>query len=350
MYKASATASRPAKASCLERSFLIWLDPTDDVTRYPFGLLYVQCIMAMIIMRYEHLRRADLNLLQALVVLLEERHITKAAERCSLSQPAMSRTLERLRDTFSDELLVRHGRRYERTPRGDRLLAELGDLLPRLESLLQGDTFDPALCEERFRVAMTDHACVVLLPRLVDRMAHIAPRTRLEIVAWGDTRFEDAESGRLDLVLDIAGGPATLQSEPLYEDHFVCVVAATHPLRSRRVSLERYLNYPHIMVTVLSGQQTPVDGPLAALGRKRAVGLSIPYFAPAILALRRSKMILTVPNRMALQLARGPAFRTMLAPAEIRGFTYQMIWHPRLTMDPVHRWLRSQLLEIAPHL
>jgi DNA-binding transcriptional LysR family regulator len=303
--------------------------------------------MEMIIMRYEHIRRADLNLLQTLVVLLEEKHVSKAAERCFLSQPAMSRALERLRETFNDELLVRHRGGYERTRRGDRLLKELGSVLARLESLLQGDSFDPALCEERFKVAMTDHASFVVLPQLVERIGSVAPKARLEIAAWGDTRFADLESGKLDLVLDMFGAPKNLESQVLYDDHFVCVVAASHPLRSRRVSLERYLKYPHILVNVLSGQQTPVDRPLAALGKTRPVGLTMPYFGPAVLALARTNMILTIPNRMALKLAKGPAFRTMLAPSVFKRFRYEMIWHPRLNADPVHKWFRNQVLAAA---
>src|SRR5258706_8303478 len=107
-------------------------------------------------MRYEHIRKTDLNLLQTLTVLLEERHITRAAERCFLSQPAMSRALERLREAFGDELLIRKGRGYERTARGERLLNELESLLPKLEALLTGEKFAPALSQERFQIAMTD--------------------------------------------------------------------------------------------------------------------------------------------------------------------------------------------------
>jgi DNA-binding transcriptional LysR family regulator len=301
-------------------------------------------------MRDEHLRRLDLNLLRALVVLLEERHVTRAAERCSLSQPAMSRTLERLRETFGDELLVRHGRAYARTPRGQRLLAELEILLPRLESLWQAGGFDPALCAERFQVAMTDHACIVVLPELAQRVAAAAPWARLEVAPWHDTRFEDLESGRLDLVLDVAGAPATLVSETLFVDDFVCVVAPDHPLRTRRLTLAQYLQYPHVVVNVLSGQQTPVDRPLGALGQKRRIGLTVPYFAPAALAVAKTNMILTLPKRMARKLARGVALRTMFAPLEVKGFRYEMTWHPRSTSDPAHEWLRSQVRAVAKRL
>src|SRR6267143_6619075 len=94
-------------------------------------------------MPYVHINRADLNLLHTLFALLEERHVTRAARRCFLSQPAMSRALERLRETFGDELLIRVGRQYERTARGERVLRDLESLLPRLDLLLQGEQFDP---------------------------------------------------------------------------------------------------------------------------------------------------------------------------------------------------------------
>ena len=81
-------------------------------------------------MRDVHLRQVDLNLLSTLYALLEERHVTRAATRCFLSQPAMSRSLERIRDTFGDELLIRTGRTYERTVRGEWLLRKTGHLLP----------------------------------------------------------------------------------------------------------------------------------------------------------------------------------------------------------------------------
>lgn len=99
--------------------------------------------------------------------------------------------------------------------------------------------------------------------------------------------------------------------------------------------------------TSLSWQQTPVDPPLAALGQKRRIELAVPYFAPAALAVAKTNMILTLPKRMARQLARGVALRTMLAPLEVKGFSYEMTWHRRLTLDPAHEWLRNQVRAVA---
>src|SRR6266513_6344381 len=100
-----------------------------------------------------HLRNVDLNLLHPLRALLEERHVTRAAKRCFLSQSAMSRALDRLRETLGDPLLVRTGRAYERTVRGERVLRELESIMRRIETMVQGEEFSPARSQERIRVA-----------------------------------------------------------------------------------------------------------------------------------------------------------------------------------------------------
>src|SRR4030095_3038463 len=129
----------------------------------------------MFIMHTLHLRSVDLNLLHPLHALLEERHVTRAAKRCFLSQPAMSRALDRLRETLGDPLLVRTGRVYERTPRGERVLRELEQIMGRLGAMVQGEEFSPTQSQERFRVAMTDHASSILLPTLLERVRKAAP-------------------------------------------------------------------------------------------------------------------------------------------------------------------------------
>jgi DNA-binding transcriptional LysR family regulator len=262
----------------------------------------------------------------------------------------MSRALRRLRQTFGDELLIRVGRHYERTARGERVLRDLESLWPRLDLLLKGEQFDPAQSEERFRLTMTDHASAVVLPDLVRRASRATPKSRLEVIPWRDERFADVEAGRLDLVLDVAGAPPALNSEILFSDFFVCVAAVRHPFKKGRLTLNEYLRYRHVVVDVLSGQQTSVDRPLAVLGLKRSVGLVLPFFLPACLAVAQSDMILTTPSRLARQLEKLAAIRVIKAPRELPGFKYEMSWHARLTADPAHAWFRDQIRAVAREL
>src|SRR5260221_773911 len=120
----------------------------------------------ILIMRIKHLRQADLNLLIVFTVLAEERNVTRAAARLLLSQPAVSRALQRLRDMFHDDLLIRTSSGYQPTPKGEGLLHELESTLPRLDPLLTADDFDPAAEETSFQIATTDSASHVLCPLL----------------------------------------------------------------------------------------------------------------------------------------------------------------------------------------
>src|SRR5271167_1598120 len=122
--------------------------------------------MFISIMRIGHLRQADLNLLVVFAAVAEERNITRAASRLLVSQPAVTRALQRLRDTFHDDLLIRTSNGYEPTPKGQRLLHELETALPRLDRLMAGADFDPAREDSEFRIAATDHAAHVLVPPL----------------------------------------------------------------------------------------------------------------------------------------------------------------------------------------
>jgi DNA-binding transcriptional LysR family regulator len=291
-------------------------------------------------MRDVHLRQVDLNLLSTLYALLEERHVTRAAKRCFLSQPAMSRSLERIRDTFGDELLIRTGRSYERTVRGEWLLRELESLLPRLEALVRGEPFDPAQSRERLRVALTDNGSIALLPTLTQRIRTAAPDITLEIVAWHDRSFEDVEAGKIDLALSPLAAPPPLETERLFKEDFVCLLGAEHKLRSRRFTLKQYLELSHVAVGAL-------DRPLADLGLRRRVALSVPFLVPAVAAIAGSDLVVTLPRKLAKAVAALANVRFVEPPPEIKSFQYFMVWHPRLTAEPAQVWFREQLRIVA---
>jgi DNA-binding transcriptional LysR family regulator len=291
-------------------------------------------------MRDVHLRQVDLNLLSTLYALLEERHVTRAAKRCFLSQPAMSRSLERIRDTFGDELLIRTGRIYERTVRGEWLLRELENLLPRLEALVRGEPFNPAQSRERLRVALTDNGSIAILPALTQRIRTAAPDITLEIVAWHDRSFEDVEAGKIDLALSPLAAPSPLETERLFKEDFVCLLGADHQLRSRRFTLKQYLELSHVAVGAL-------DRPLADLGLRRRVALSVPFLVPAVAAVAGSDLVLTLPRKLAKAVAAMANVRFVEPPPEIKSFQYFMVWHPRLTAEPAQVWFREQLQIVA---
>jgi DNA-binding transcriptional LysR family regulator len=301
----------------------------------------------MFIMHTLHLRSVDLNLLHPLHALLEERHVTRAAKRCFLSQPAMSRALDRLRETLGDPLLVRTGRVYERTPRGERVLRELEQIMGRLGAMVQGEEFSPTQSQERFRVAMTDHASSILLPTLLERVRKAAPHARLDVSAWRTQAYEDVVAGRIDLALSAEAVPPTLEGQVIFDLDFVCLAGSAQPVRTRGFTLKQYLQLPHAVVETLDGQQTMVDRPLAQLGVKRRVALRLPFFVPAIFAIAKTDLVLTVPRRLAKITGPPAGLRVVEPPHEIKAFPYFMAWHSRLGTEPAHAWFRDQLRIVA---
>jgi DNA-binding transcriptional LysR family regulator len=301
-------------------------------------------------MRRVNLSTLDLNLLPPLRALLEERHVTRAARKCALSQPAMSRSLERLRDVFADDLLVRSGRAYELTVRGERLRAELDVLIPRLESTVGGGDFDPTRATDRFRIALTDHACAVLLPSLLRQVRRAAPQSTLGVSVWHSGAYADVAAGRLDVALSAEAPSSPLEVEVLYEEEFVCLVGAGTPARRKRLTLREYLDRSHVVVETWGDQQTPVDVPLAQLGFKRRGVVRVPFFVPTILSIVGTDLTLTLPRGLASMTSSWSGLRTVEAPKEIKGFSYLMAWHPRLSSDPAHAWFREQVRIAARRL
>jgi len=215
--------------------------------------------------------------------------------------------------------------------------------MPRLEGMVGGVEFDPARSQERFRVALTDNGCTILLPSLVARIRRAAANVIVEVSAWHTDAYQDVAAGRIDTALSAEEAPPTLESEVIFDLDFVCLVGSALRVRTRRVTLKQYLQFPHALVESLAGQQTLVDRPLAQLGAKRRVVLSLPFFVPAIFAITYTDLILTVPRRLAKITAGMAGVRTVEPPREIKAFPYFMAWHPRLTAEPAHAWFREQL-------
>lgn len=298
-------------------------------------------------MSFKHIRRVDLGLFAALLALVEERGITRAAEQMHLSQPAMSRLLVRLQTLFGDELFVRTKQGYEPTHRALRLYEEIKRLLPRIEELIRDDQFSPATATGTFRLASTDHAASVLLPAFLERTTKLAPNMTVEILMLTDRLFDRLESGAIDLILWPNAVPNQYRTQLLYRDRFVCLVRKGHPLGTKRLTMEQYLAYPHAMIVLTDHRQGIVDQTLQTKKLTRQVQLKIPYFACAAWNIEHSNMILTLPKRLATRLAAISRTKVLEPPIEFPEIEYSQVWHPRVDSDPAHQWFREIMAKVA---
>lgn len=297
-------------------------------------------------MRVTQLRQADLNLLIVFTVVAEERNVTRAAARLFLSQPAVSRALQRLRDMFHDDLLIRTANGYEPTPKGQRLLQDLATMLPRLDRLMAGGDFDPSTEDATFRIAATDHAAHLLVPPLCNSVLAKPTKVDFSFVPLHAGQYEALEKGRLDLVLNADHDTSTfhLSKEVIFEVDFVCVVSRKSKFE-RAITLKQYLAAEHVAVDIIGGVQTHPDKPLAAIGEKRRCPLVVAQHTVAMRVAAVTDMIATVPRRMALLEAPKKVTKILEGPAALGSFKYVMIWHQRMQTDAAHIWLRSIIRE-----
>jgi DNA-binding transcriptional LysR family regulator len=302
-------------------------------------------------MHVAHIERLDLNLLAPLAALLEERHVSRAADRVSLSQPAMSRALQRLRQTLGDELLVRGGRGYQLTPRAERIQRELASVVPRLESLFAAEVFDPWTAAEGFRVAGTDYPVSVFGPALFQGVFQQSPHSTMRVVPWHDRILDEVERGAVDLAFYGAAAPLSLRSEELFEERFVCAMSSDHPLaRRKRLTMKDYLRCAHVVVDIADGWQTVIDRQLQDRGTPRTASLVVPFHVTALLAVPGTPLVATIPWRLAQQYGSQPSIRLVPAPREIPPMAYLMAWHARVEDDPAQRWLRETVRSVTTAL
>jgi DNA-binding transcriptional LysR family regulator len=300
-------------------------------------------------MRPEKLRQVDLNLLIIFAVIAEEKSVTRAASRLLLSQPAVSRALQRARAMLQDDLLVRSPAGFELTLRGRKILQELDELLPKIESVVTPSVFDPRKERSNFRISGPDNVCIALLPHLCRRYATGIYKVNFDFLPWQADAPDMLERGKLDLILHIDDGllPSHLSSENLYREDWVCVVAR-HSKFGDRLSLKQYLTAEHLIITTLPGVQNIPDKQLAALSAKRRSSVRLPYFGAALSCLPGTELVLTITSGMIHAVKRNSDLRLVKAPAELRPFHFLMVWHPRLTTDARHRWLREAVRQVSP--
>lgn len=302
-------------------------------------------------MHESNLSGIDLNLLKLFDALLKERHVTRAGQRLGLSQPAASRGLGRLRHLFNDQLVIRASHGLELTPRAMELSEPVARLLEDARSIVSPAVFEPGDATGRFTLATADHMAAVLLPGLLTKLDQLAPGVDLDIPqSLGDN---------VDLIIrgdaDFAVGlyhqlPARLYQRTLYEEDLVCLMRCHHPVVTRSLTLEHFIALKHISVIITGQGKSALDEALASQGMSRRVAVRLPHFLAAAALVARSDMILSLPRRLACQIAETVAVDIHELPLALKPFTPSIIWHGRRHNDPAHQWLRQLIVETAAEI
>lgn len=299
-----------------------------------------------------NLRGIDLNLLVVLDALLDEAHVTRAAARLALSQPATSSALDRCRHLFGDPLLERAGGAMKLTPKAEALRGPLRALLADVEAVISPPAQDLATLRRAVRLVMADHPAAMLAPALLADLAVSAPGIDLVIQPWhgATAALESLARGDSDLAVSVFPAvDSAFRREQLLFETYVVAMRAGHPAAAD-FNLDRWLSCPHVLVSGRGETRGALDQALAAHGRERRVGVVVPSFGMVAPLLLSTDLVAMLPRRC-LPAASRDAFAVFEPPIAVEGFPLHMAWHARrdddLAVRHVAALVRAHLAEPA---
>ncbi|WP_218312898.1 LysR family transcriptional regulator [Alteromonas antoniana] len=310
-----------------------------------------------------NIAKVDLNLLVYLDVLLREGSVTKAANQLSITQPAMSNGLKRLRDLFKDPLLVRTSEGMTPTKRALELQPVIRDVLSKLENSIQPETdFDPATSTRTFRIMTSDYAESTLLLELVGRLAELAPNITLDLITPSDVTFHDVEQGKVDMAVNrFEELPLSFHQKVIWYDTFSCVMSKDHPL-NEKFDLESYLKAQHIWVSKtgfgvgvgIDPNEVQklgwVDAELTKIGKQRSIRVFTRHYHAALQIAKTQNLIATLPSKAAKLFTDDPSVVLKAPPFDIPPIALKMAWSALLHHDAGHIWLRRLIGDVAAEM
>jgi len=294
--------------------------------------------------------RYDLNLLPVFVTLMEERSVTRAAERLGITQPALSNALARLRVMLQDQLFIRERYGIQPTPIALELAPGIADALARLDDAVLGQQdFDPASADRLFTIAPNGYVEYVLVPAIVARLRDVAPGIRLRLTPYGtDLAETGVVSGTTAMVLGrMVDPPDNLVVQHLMDEGLACVVRADHPEIGETLSKEQYERLKHVNVLPPGRLRVGLFQALQQQSVRREVAVSVTHFLAVPEMVAVTDYCATLPRLICNRLASDPRLRILPAPVDLGTFPVEMAWHVRYRHDPAHRWLRGLVAEVT---
>jgi DNA-binding transcriptional LysR family regulator len=297
-------------------------------------------------MRNLTLSSVDLNLLLIFEAVLNQRSVSRAAERLNLTQSAVSHSLARLRVIMDDPLFVRTRAGMEPTAFAGSIAARVTGVLGEIQGIFTTDrAFEPALSRQRFAIGMTDYLGFVVMPALARRLNQDAPHVKIVALptnAHGCARL--LERGELDLYIGNfpPDAPNSLSWSPLFAEKLVCVARQGHPAFERRLSRSAFLAASHLHVSPW-GEPGFVDEMLASHKVRRTIALTVGDFLVALPILEKSDLLAILPRRIAKPMLNRFALTMQPSPFDFGESEIGLTWHRRLDADPGLTWLKDEI-------
>ena len=304
-------------------------------------------------------RTLDLNLLRVFDVVMAERNLTRAAERLSTTQPAVSNALKRLKESVGEDLLTRAASGVKPTPRAEALWPEVRTALGHLRAALAPGEFNPQADAASFRIAMADATAALFMPPLVSqiessqalanlRVLPLATRDPSDMLERGDADLAIGYFPETIAALTSQGTDSPLRHAHLHDSEYVCVMREGHALAEPgALTLESFCAADHLLVNFAGRPYGLADQALAALNRKRRIVLTVNQYFTAGRVVANSNLLTVLPAYFVEATGYHEQVVTRPLPFDLAGLHVAMVWHQRNDRSSAHQWLRARLLEAA---
>ena len=315
------------------------------------------------------IRRVDLNLFRVFDAVMQHRSVSKAAKALSVTPSAISHSLSRLREAIDDDLFAPGVAGMQPTPRALELASDIRKGLQNFHSALMAKPFVPAHAIRTFRIAASDNVSILVLPRLIRRLAETAPHIDIRIFPLSRLdAVRNLEGDRLDLLIGWFGSlPDTMKRSTLYKEEEAMVVRAGHPLTKGEITKQKLFQFPHVVVEITGSEEHEEDGFMKDEGVSRRVwnerallefqdknvslvgraAVCVPYFSAVAPIVEVTDMVATLPRRLAVWLAQRNPIVLLELPYKPITVDIEMVWHARLARDRGFRWVRDALASSA---
>jgi DNA-binding transcriptional LysR family regulator len=301
------------------------------------------------------LLKVDLNLLISLQVLLEERSVSRAAERLFITQPAMSKTLSRLRSVFDDPLFTRSSHGMLPTPRALALGDDLSTILHDIQQLVNGPGFDPASHRGEVTIALSEYIGVWLLPRLMGKLQLLAPGVTIKSITRIENQLQQLASGDLDIAIHI--------KHAHYGDEYICqplggsapiiLAREAHPLSGLPMTWDQIMQYPMIRLYISDQEELEVFQKQQDVARRiesqrqRGGWFETSHLLTALEVLRNTDYLMPGPPFLLGNPTVSYKIQALPMPADADyQLEYMLVRHRRTQNSDLHNWLWQQVLEV----
>jgi len=294
------------------------------------------------------MRPQELKLLVIFDVIMTENSITRAAERLSMTQPAVSNALARMRILWKDELFVPDGRKVQPTTYAKNLWEKVRDSLHNINQAVEPKDFEARSAKRTFRVALPDIALNTLwldMRKLFEKEApglnlHAVPYT----IACTKPLLDDAD---VDLVIGQSNRSLeSICSDHLFDTSYVCAMRKGHPLAKKFLTVEEFSLAEHLLVSLSGDIASPTDQALQQLGLTRRVAFTVNNFSSAVPIIKGSDLIAILPTDLLHHYLACGELALTHPPLDIPHTSISMLWHKRQSADKGLIWLRKHIKQI----